>query len=263
MVNGLLVKSLPRHPQRRLHRADGGASSTRSRRAQRRLGAAAAPASTTPFKRRPGEGQESRCATSSARRCPPSHVCEKCGKPMVIKWGRNGHVPGLPGLPRVPQHQGISRAAPTARSRSCPSTAHRRGVPDLRLADGHQARPLRRVPGLLALPRLQDHEAHLAGRRLPEAGLRRLPDREALASAARCSSAARTTPRPSATSCTWDRPIPEACPQCQAPFMVKRENRSGITVRCLSSPTTSAARARRARARPPGSWLAPGARLAP
>jgi DNA topoisomerase I len=32
----------------------------------------------------------------------------------------------------------------------------------------------------------------------------------------------------------WDRPIPEACPQCKAVFLVKRENRRGTRIRCVS-----------------------------
>jgi DNA topoisomerase-1 len=33
---------------------------------------------------------------------------------------------------------------------------------------------------------------------------------------------------------TWDLPIPEACPSCAAPFLVKKENRSGTVVKCLT-----------------------------
>jgi DNA topoisomerase-1 len=32
----------------------------------------------------------------------------------------------------------------------------------------------------------------------------------------------------------WDRPVPEPCPQCSAPFLVKRENRrGGGRLRCV------------------------------
>jgi DNA topoisomerase-1 len=32
---------------------------------------------------------------------------------------------------------------------------------------------------------------------------------------------------------TWDLPINEACPQCGAPFLVKKELRSGVSIRCV------------------------------
>ena len=34
---------------------------------------------------------------------------------------------------------------------------------------------------------------------------------------------------------SWDRPVPTACPQCHAPFLVKRENRrGGGRMRCVA-----------------------------
>jgi DNA topoisomerase-1 len=32
---------------------------------------------------------------------------------------------------------------------------------------------------------------------------------------------------------TWDRPIPQPCPVCQAKFVVKKETKSAVTLRCL------------------------------
>ena len=48
-------------------------------------------------------------------------------------------------------------------------------------ADDREARPVRLVPRVHALPRLQDDEADLARREVPEAGLRRVHRREAVA----------------------------------------------------------------------------------
>jgi DNA topoisomerase-1 len=31
----------------------------------------------------------------------------------------------------------------------------------------------------------------------------------------------------------WDRPVPQPCPICNAKFVVKKENKSGTTLRCL------------------------------
>ena len=122
----------------------------------------------------------------------------------------DGHQVGpqrpLPGLLAATPSAGTprsSRATPTARSTIVPTTpTDRRDLPDLRRADGDQARALRRVPRLLALPRLQDDQPDLARRRpARKPGCGGYLDREALAARQGRSSAARTTRRPSATSC--------------------------------------------------------------
>jgi DNA topoisomerase-1 len=39
---------------------------------------------------------------------------------------------------------------------------------------------------------------------------------------------------PQCTFATWDRPIPETCPECQAPFLVEKKNRHrDVTIECL------------------------------
>ena len=74
--------------------------------------------------------------------------------------GAQRPLPRLLRLPRVQATPRSSCATPTARiDDRADERDHRREVRDLRRADGGQARPLRRVPGLLALPRLQDHAA--------------------------------------------------------------------------------------------------------
>ncbi len=82
--------------------------------------------------------------------------------------GAQRPLPGLLRLPRLPQHQGVhpqGRRQPHHRVDHPPVGSD---LPDLRLVDGDQARPVRRVHRLLALSRVQDHQPHLAGRRLSE-----------------------------------------------------------------------------------------------
>ena len=72
--------------------------------------------------------------------------------------GAQRPLPGLLRLSRVPQHQGVHaqrRRQPDGRAGDAPVGSD---LPDLRLADGDQARPLRRVPGVLAVPRVQDDQ---------------------------------------------------------------------------------------------------------
>ena len=128
-------------------------------------------------------------------------VCEKCGKPMVIKWGRNGALPRLLRLPRLPQHQGVHAQLRRQPHGAADDAAVGPALPDVQRADGDPARALRRVPGVLALPRLQDDAARCRwGSPAPRRGAADT-SRKSVRSVARCSSDARTTRRPSATSC--------------------------------------------------------------
>ncbi len=73
--------------------------------------------------------------------------CPKCGSPIELKTGRFG--PYLACVKYKDTCDYVKSLTQGARARP----AHRREVPPLRLADGDQDRPVRRVPGLHHLPR--------------------------------------------------------------------------------------------------------------
>ena len=88
LVNGLLVESFPEIVSSRLHREDG--SRPRSRRGRHaRTGASCSATFYTPFKLEL-EKAETEMRDVKREEIATEWVCEKCGKPMVIKWGRNG-----------------------------------------------------------------------------------------------------------------------------------------------------------------------------
>src|SRR5215510_7238601 len=70
-------------------------------------------------------------------------------------------------LPRLPRVQDHAQDYEIWRGRR-PGDA-RREMPRLRIATGHQAWPVRRIHGLLALPGLQIHQARDYGRAVSEA----------------------------------------------------------------------------------------------
>ena len=111
---------------------------------------------------------------------PTEHKCEKCDSPMVIKWGRNGEFLACSGYPECKNTKRV-HATRRRHDRDRARAHHRREVRDLRGAHAGQARPLRRVPRLLALPRVQDHRPISLGVTCPRPELRRVPHREALA----------------------------------------------------------------------------------
>ena len=88
-------------------------------------------------------------------------------------------VPGLLELPRVQEHQGVS--APRRRlAEDHRREDHRREMRRVRGRDEGQAGAIRRVSGLLALPRMQGDQAGVDRRALPARGVRRVLDRQAV-----------------------------------------------------------------------------------
>ena len=84
---------------------------------------------------------------------------------------------------------------------------------------------------MLALPRVQDHQAHLPRHHVPKLCGGFLTEKRSKRGKVffGCSSYAKT----GCDFVLWDRPIPEPCPQCGATFLVKKENRRGIKIRCI------------------------------
>ena len=88
--------------------------------------------------------------------------CPKCGSPIELKTGRFGPVP------RMRQVQGHLRLREVAQEGTRARPAHRREVPSVRLAHGHQDRAVRRVPGLHHVPGVQGHPRHPARDQVPQ-----------------------------------------------------------------------------------------------
>ena len=80
-------------------------------------------------------------------------ACPECGKPLLEKWGRFGKFLACSAYPDCKFTKDLGGA------RAAAGRAHRRELPDVRQADGGQARPVRQVHRVLGLPRVQDHQA--------------------------------------------------------------------------------------------------------
>jgi len=103
VVNGLLIKSFPD-----ILNADFTAQMrsgwTWSKKA-RRTGSSSC-ATSTILRARPSRAKvEMRDLRREEE--PTEEVCDKCGRPMVIKWGRNGYFLACSGYPECRKHQGI------------------------------------------------------------------------------------------------------------------------------------------------------------
>ena len=113
---------------------------------------------------------------------PTDEKCEKCGSPLVIKWGKHGSFYACSSYDKddpeqLHLHQRKSHQPARPRFGRCAGDHAGRILRELRPRDGAEARTLRPVHGLHRLSRLQDHAAarsgqesarHPAGRNVPE-----------------------------------------------------------------------------------------------
>ena len=164
---------------------------------------------------------------------PTDFKCEKCNSPMVIKWGRNGEFLACSGYPEckntkefLRKEDGTIEIAPEPTTDEKCETC---GAPMLvkrgrfgeflacsRYPDCKTTRPISlgvncprpTCGGFLTEKRSRRGKVFFG-----------------------CSNYAKT----GCDFVSWDRPIPQQCPQCGAAFLVKRENRrGGGRMRCVA-----------------------------
>jgi DNA topoisomerase I len=165
---------------------------------------------------------------------PTEEVCEKCSKPMVIKWGRNGHFLACSGYPECRNTKEYTRnpdgsltVLPTTRpsDQTCPTCTSpmvvRRGrfgeflacsrYPDCKTTSPISlgvACPKPNCGGYLTEKRSKRGKVFFG-----------------------CSNYAKSK----CDFVSWDRPIPKPCPQCGAVFIVQKVSRAGARLRCIAA----------------------------
>ncbi|HTE52447.1 MAG TPA: type I DNA topoisomerase [Kofleriaceae bacterium] len=163
---------------------------------------------------------------------PTEYVCEKCGKPMVIKWGRNGSFLACQGYPECRNTKEIDRkpdGTVEIRPEETTDEVCEKCAAPMVVKRG-------RFGSFLACSRYPDCKTTKPislGVACPREGcggfLTEKRSRRGKTFFG-CSNYSKTA----CDFVTWDRPIAEPCPECGAKFMVKKENRSGVQVRCLT-----------------------------
>ena len=164
---------------------------------------------------------------------PTEEVCEKCGKPMVIKWGRNGHFLACSGYPECRNTKEYTRnpdgtltVLPTTRpsDKMCPACASpmvvRRGRFGEFLACSRYPECKTTSPVSLGV----DCPRPGCGGYLTEKRSKRGKVFFG------CSNYAKTK----CDFVSWDRPMPKPCPSCGAVFVVQKVLRSGARLRCIA-----------------------------
>ncbi len=163
---------------------------------------------------------------------PTEHVCEQCGSPMVIKWGRNGSFLACQGYPECRNTKEIARSSDGSfeivpeevTEETCPVC----GAP-MKVKKG-------RFGSFLACSRYPDCKTTKAislGIDCPREGCKGfITEKRSRRGKVfyGCSEFAKT----GCDFVVWDRPVAKPCPECGAPFLLRRDNRRGVSLRCAS-----------------------------
>jgi DNA topoisomerase-1 len=162
---------------------------------------------------------------------PTDYICEKCGGPMVIKWGRNGSFlacaayPGCRSTKEVVKNlDGTWELVPEQTTDEICETC---GAP-MTIKRG-------RFGSFLACtkyPECKTTKPISLGVKCPKPGcggfLAEKRSRRGKPFYG-CSNWAKK----GCDFVAWDRPVPQPCPVCNAKFVVKKENKRGVMLRCM------------------------------
>ena len=158
---------------------------------------------------------------------PTDLVCEKCGSQMVVKWGRNGRFIACSNYPEckntsnfVEDSNGdINKVKEDATDVICDKCGK-----NMVLKEGRFGRFL----GCTAYPECKNTQPISTGVNCPESKCNgSLSERRSKRGKTffGCSN------YPDCTYALWDRPVPEKCPGCAAPFLVEKYYRGKGTIK--------------------------------
>ena len=205
----------------------------------------------TPFK---DELEKARTDMRDVKReeIPTEWICEKCGKPMIIKWGRRGSFLACMGYkpaPRTKKEKLALAESTEPQEESCRNTKEVvknldgtwEKVPEQTTDEVCEkcGAPMTikrgRFGSFLACtkyPECTETKAISLGVKCPRQGcggfIAEKRSRRGKPFYG-CSNWAKKQ----CDFVAWDRPIPQPCPICNAKFVVKKENKSGTMLRCL------------------------------
>jgi DNA topoisomerase-1 len=158
-------------------------------------------------------------------------VCEKCGKPMVIKWGRNGSFLACSGYPECRTTMEVVKNLDGTWEKVPPQTTDE--VCETCAAPMTVKRG--RFGSFLACTRYPDCKTTKPislGVKCPKPGcggfIAEKRSRRGKPFYG-CSNWAKKQ----CDFVAWDKPIPQPCPTCNAKFVLKKETKRGITLRCM------------------------------
>jgi DNA topoisomerase-1 len=162
-----------------------------------------------------------------AEQTPTEINCEKCGKPMIIKWGRNGQFLACSGYPEckstrpfVRKENGEVEAAPEETTDEvCPKCGSAMIVKRGRFG---------KFLACSRYPECKYTQGMSTGVLCPEDGGKLVERRSRFGKAFySCAN------YPDCKFALWNKPLPRPCPQCGAPFLVEKySKKTGVSIAC-------------------------------
>jgi len=151
---------------------------------------------------------------------PTEEICDKCGSPMVIKWGRNGRFIACskyPDCKNTKNLNGNGGANGQAEAKPTDIACEKCGKPMV-LKEGRFGKFL----GCSGYPECKSTLPFSTGVACPEEGCTgTLAEKRTK----KGKSFYGCTRYPQCKYATWDRPVAEVCPQCGSPFLVEKYSR--------------------------------------
>jgi DNA topoisomerase-1 len=163
---------------------------------------------------------------------PTEFTCEKCGQPMVIKWGRNGEFMACSGYPECKNTKEFTRNA-EGKLELLPEPTTEEPCPTCGAAMVHRRGRFGEFWACSRYPECKTTKPVSLGITCPRPGcggfLTEKRSRRGT-SFYGCSNYGTTK----CDFVSWDRPIKEACPECGAPFLLRKQSRKGVKLHCAS-----------------------------
>jgi DNA topoisomerase-1 len=181
----------------------------------------------TPFDRELNEALES-LGKVKPKDIPTDQVCEKCGKSMVIKWGRHGRFVACSGFPDCKNtkpivDKGAGQSEQEAKAEETDEKCEKCGSPML-LKSGRFGRFL----ACSNYPKCKTTKGLGIGIPCPEDGgdivERRTKKGKVFFSCGNY---------PRCKFATWYRPVAQKCPECGSPVLVEKRTRKEEVLACL------------------------------
>jgi DNA topoisomerase-1 len=152
---------------------------------------------------------------------PTDVMCEKCGKPMVIKWGRHGRFMACSGYPDCKNTRPLEgegqESAPVVTDEKCPVCSS-----PMILKSGRFGKFL----ACSRYPECKTTKPLSTGVKCPEDGgdivERRTKKGKSFWS---CNN------YPNCKFASWYKPVPQKCPQCGAEFLFEKRDKTGQLTR--------------------------------
>ncbi len=155
---------------------------------------------------------------------PTEHVCENCGKPMVIRWGRHGRFLACTGFPECKTTRPIEGEGQAQEPETTEDKCPKCGSPMV-VRSGRFGKFI----ACSQYPACKTTKAVTTGMKCPLDGGEIVERRSKRGKFWGCSN------YPKCTFVSWYKPVAEPCPKCGAAFLAEKWDKSGtVTHICLN-----------------------------